>query len=130
MDPDTLGIGPVATRPLLDALTAWAARQPDVHGLAVVGSYARGTERPDSDLDLVLLTEDVERYVLSDDWAEPFGQVVASRRWGTLTERRIRTASGLELDVGIAPPTWAATKRVDGGTRRVAREGMRILHDP
>jgi hypothetical protein len=121
----TLEIGPVVT-----AFTAWAAEQPDIHGLALVGSHARGKAGPDSDIDLVLITEDVERYVLRADWAAPFGTIVATRRWGVVTERRIAMPSGLELDVAIAPPAWAETKRVDGGTRRVVRGGMRILHDP
>src|SRR3954469_1894345 len=128
MDADTLGTDAVATGALLDRLTNWAAEQPDVHGLALVGSHARGQARPDSDLDLVLITEDGERYVLRDDWAP--GRVVATRRLGVVTERRIALPSGLELDVAIAPPAWAETKRVDGGTRRVVSDGMRILHDP
>ena len=126
MDADTLGTVSVA----IDALTRWAAGRPDVHALALVGSRAGGAQRRDSDVDLVLLTEDVERYVLHDDWAAGLGPIVATRRWGALTERRIRLASGIELDVGIAPPKWARINKVDGGTRRVVRDGMRILHDP
>jgi hypothetical protein len=126
MDADTLGTAAVA----IDALTRWAAGRPDIHALALVGSRAGGTPRPDSDVDLVLLTEDVERYVLRDDWAAGLGPIVATRRWGAVTERRIRLPDGIEMDVAIAPPKWAATKRVDRGTRRVVRDGMRILHDP
>jgi predicted nucleotidyltransferase len=118
--------------PLLEQLAAWAARRPDVHGLAVVGSYAGGGEGSGSDVDLVLVTEDVESYILDDGWARELGlgPVLATRRWGAVTERRLRLPSGLELDVAIAPPAWASTKRVDGGTRRVVAGGMRILHDP
>ena len=38
--------------------------------------------------------------------------------------------SGLEVEVGIAAPSWAATDPVDPGTRRVVEEGMRIIYDP
>jgi hypothetical protein len=37
---------------------------------------------------------------------------------------------GLEVEVGIAEPVWAATDPVDPGTRRVVTDGLRILHDP
>ena len=36
----------------LDVFLAWASAQPDVQGIALVGSYARGTAGDDSDIDL------------------------------------------------------------------------------
>ena len=39
----------------LDSLRDWAAHQPTIAGVALVGSYARGEARPDSDSDVVLL---------------------------------------------------------------------------
>lgn len=50
--------------------------------------------------------------------------------WGPLTERRLLLEDGLEVEVGIAEPAWAATDPVDPGTRRVVTDGLRILHDP
>ena len=49
---------------------------------------------------------------------------------GPLTERRLLLKGGLEVEVGIAEPSWAATDPVDPGTRRVVTDGLRILHDP
>jgi hypothetical protein len=37
---------------------------------------------------------------------------------------------GLEVEVGLTEPAWAATDPVDPGTRRVVTDGMRILRDP
>ncbi|MEM6429058.1 MAG: nucleotidyltransferase domain-containing protein [Deinococcota bacterium] len=42
---------------LLTKITTWAQEQPNVVALALVGSYANGTARPDSDVDLVLVCE-------------------------------------------------------------------------
>ncbi len=44
---------------LLAALAAWARTREDIEGVVLVGSYARGAERPDSDIDVVLLVCDV-----------------------------------------------------------------------
>lgn len=35
----------------LSAVVAWATEEPDIKGLALVGSHARGTARIDSDID-------------------------------------------------------------------------------
>lgn len=42
----------------LDVFLSWASDQPDVQGIAQVGSYARGTAGDASDIDLVILMED------------------------------------------------------------------------
>jgi hypothetical protein len=103
-----------------------------VHGLALVGSFARGAARPDSDVDLILLTDDPAAYVFDAGWATDLGaaKIVRTRSWGPLTERRLLLPSGLEVEVGVVLPLWASTDPVDAGTRRVVTDGMRILYDP
>ncbi len=46
----------------------WARRQHDIVAAAVVGSWARGEDRMDSDLDLVVLALHPDRYVGDDGW--------------------------------------------------------------
>jgi predicted nucleotidyltransferase len=60
---------------LLDAVIDWVSAQPDACGLALVGSHARHAARPDSDIDLVILTLRVSDYVAATDWAMRFGDV-------------------------------------------------------
>jgi uncharacterized protein len=126
------GLQPARVERLLERAIAWAHRQPDIAGLALVGSWARGTARSDSDVDLVVLTSHRDRYLSDDDWAATLGAagVLHSQAWGPLTERRLLLDGGLEVEVGIAEPAWAATDPVDPGTRRVVTDGLRILHDP
>ena len=57
-------------------------------------------------------------------------RLLRTQTWGRLTERRLATISGLEVDVGIVSPTWASTDPVEEGTRRVAVDGLVALHDP
>jgi uncharacterized protein len=123
---------PAPVERLLDQVTAWARQRPDIRGLALVGSWARGAARPDSDLDLVVLTTHPDRYLAGDDWTAALGatRVLRTQAWGPLVERRLLLDGGLELEVGVTQPVWAATDPVDAGTRRVVTDGMRILHDP
>lgn len=117
---------------LLDHVAEWAQTRDDLVAVAVVGSRARGTPRPDSDLDLVLLSRQPGRYIQEEDWAAELGgaSIHASAHRGALIEQRLTTASGQELDVGIGSPRWASVKPVDSGTARVAQEGLRIIYDP
>jgi predicted nucleotidyltransferase len=124
--------------PLLTAFVRWAAAQDAVVAVALVGSYARDQARPDSDVDLVVLTTDPARYRQSAEWVaalrlEQMGLRVASwsdEEHGVLWSRRLTLSSGLEVEVGFAPSQWAATDPLDAGTARVVRDGMRVLLDP
>jgi uncharacterized protein len=112
-------------------ITRWAAGREDVVGLVLVGSYARGAARPDSDVDLVLLTGETARYA-DDAWVDELhlGELTRVRSWGPITERRFRTDAGLEVELNIGPRQWANVDPVDPGTRRVVTDGTRILYDP
>lgn len=121
-----------AIEQLLERIAGWAAAQPDLVAVAVVGSRARGTARPDSDLDLVILSATPERYIDGEDWARELGlgEVRATAHRGMLVEQRLKTAWGLELDIAIGSPRWASVSPLDPGTWRVTGEGLRIVYDP
>jgi predicted nucleotidyltransferase len=119
------------TEDVIHHVTRWAGDRSDIVGLLLVGSCARNAARPDSDIDLILLTRDTTRY--SDlAWADELavGELIRTQSWGAITERRFVTASGLEVEIGIGRPDWASVNPVDPGTRRVVTDGARILHDP
>jgi len=119
---------------LLGAAAGGAAARDDVVALALVGSWSRGTAGPESDVDLVLLCEHPRRFVKHDAWARELApgcrEIRAPASWGRVTERRVILTSGLEIEVGVGRPSWAAVDPVDSGTRQVVQDGMRILHDP
>jgi hypothetical protein len=116
---------------VIHRVTHWAADRGDVVGLLLVGSCARNAARPDSDIDLVLLTNDTTRYA-DIAWADELGvgDLIRTQAWGPITERRFVTATGLEVEIGIGPPDWASIKPIDPGTRRVVTDGARVMHDP
>ena len=117
---------------LIARLDGWARGRPEVVAFGLVGSWARSEAKMDSDLDVVLLAEDRESIVRDDAWVHALGGtgLVRTRGWGPVTERRFVLPSGFEVELGVAPPTWAATDPVEGGTRRVVTDGMSIVYDP
>ncbi|HEX9386151.1 MAG TPA: nucleotidyltransferase domain-containing protein, partial [Anaerolineales bacterium] len=60
-------------RDFLDNFLAWASAHGDMQAIALVGSYARGEAREDSDIDLVLLTDRPQQYLEDIKWIERFG---------------------------------------------------------
>ncbi|MEU5726933.1 nucleotidyltransferase domain-containing protein [Micromonospora sp. NPDC047738] len=117
-------------RSMVDLVTGWSAERADVAGVVVVGSWARGAARMDSDVDIVVLTDN-SGHAEAGVWADLLGgEVVRLAEWGPLREVRVRRPSGLEVELGVVPVSWADTDPVDSGTRRVITEGHRIVHDP
>jgi hypothetical protein len=111
--------------------TVWATRQESVTGLVLVGSYACGRPSMASDVDLVVLTADSAAYTDDVAWIDdlyPGARLIRTAVWGPVIERRLRLASGLQVELGITEPQWAA-RPLDEGTARVLSGGYRILHD-
>lgn len=117
---------------VLQRCVEWAENQNDIRGLALVGSYALGNAGAASDVDLILLTTSPKEYVERDAWIEQLGigELIGTRSWGAIIERRLRTPADLEVDIGIGQPAWASTTPIDPGTANVVSHGMRVLQDP
>jgi predicted nucleotidyltransferase len=62
----------------LERIAEWAAAEPSVSGLIVVGSRARTSTPADafSDIDIVLVCREPERFITDDRWVEAFGTPV------------------------------------------------------
>ena len=55
---------------IIQKVKAFAESEKDIIGLALVGSYARGEAREDSDIDFVIITSNPDTYLDSDEWIE------------------------------------------------------------
>jgi len=112
----------------------WARLQADIVGVAVVGSWARSQAGMDSDIDVVMLTLSKDPFVTGHEWVAPAvsqeARIVRTQEWGPITERRVRLPSGLDVEFGFAPPSWASTDPVDPGTAQVVLDGCAPLVDP
>jgi predicted nucleotidyltransferase len=116
---------------LIAQVSQWAIGQETVQAVALVGSWARGTARDDSDVDLVILTGQPEWYLANEQWIANFGEAekITDEDWGAVQSKRVFYKSGLEVEFGITTNVWAETNPVDQGTEAVVCAGMRILYD-
>jgi predicted nucleotidyltransferase len=117
-------------RVFLDTFVAWASDRSDVQAIALVGSYARGEARDDSDIDLVILTDEPQKYLDDIQWTERFGSVEKHQTedYGKLISIRVWYQDGTEVEYGITTPDWAAIP-LDAGTREVILGGMIVLFE-
>ena len=115
----------------LESFVSWAEGQPDVLGVALVGSHARAAVTDSSDVDLIVLTIDIAKYFRSQAWLSLFGAVETSaiEKWVRVQTIRTFYKGGAEIEYNFAAPEWA-TVPVDSGTCCVVNDGMKILHDP
>lgn len=111
------------------AVLAWARQAPGVRAVALVGSWARGEARPDSDLDLMVLTDGP--FAAGVDWPAHGLTLTEARRetWCAAVSHRLFLAPDAEVELTFAAPSWAA-RPLDAGTRRVAEGGLKALFDP
>lgn len=117
-------------RLFLDRFEVWALKQPDILGVAIVGSFARGQARNDSDLDLIVITAEPKGYLLRTDWVDNFGKVNEIRQedFGLVQVVRVFYEGGLEVEFGITTAQWL-TVPMDAGTERVLKDGYKVCID-
>ena len=123
---------------LLARIVTWATHRNDIVGLALVGSPARGTARPDSDVDLIVLTpqpgsfRESQAWLAGIDWSALGLSVKACRDavYGAVWSRHVELSDRSWVEFGFARIDWAATRPCDPGTRCVVSGGCRVLYDP
>lgn len=124
---------------ILRLVVAWATAQPNIRAVALVGSHARGTARPDSDIDLMLLATDPESFRADATWVVQiywYAIGTCPQKWqdeeyGKAWSRRVWLADcRWPVELTFASLNWANLGPLDAGTRQVISDGCRILHDP
>lgn len=118
------------------AVADWVNARPDLTGLAICGSWARGDPRPDSDLDLIVLCRQPDALVdpsfLSaiNFAAAGFHSVSVQRAtYGAVWSWHVQLLPPGDLELTIVPPKWAATAPVDEGTRGIVADVFQPIID-
>ena len=123
---------------LVSALRSWSAADARIRGLALVGSWARGSAAPESDVDVVCLVAEPDRFRRDPSWMSAIEWSVAGLErghwsdadYGKACSRHLKFDGGAEVEMSFVPEIWASVEPIEPATRRVAGDGMRILHDP
>ena len=123
--------------PIVEVVLAWATTQPIIRAIALVGSLARGTARRESDIDLMLLATDPERFRTDTTWVAQidwraigtYPEKWMDEEYGAAWSRRV-WVSDWPVEFTFASLSWANADPPDTGTRQVVSDGCRILHDP
>ena len=132
---NTIGLAPFVAR----IVTAWAKAQPTMRAVALVGSHARGTAGPASDVDFMLLATDPDTFRADLTWVDQIDwhridahpQKWQDEDYGLAWSRRVWLArASMPVELTFAPLCWANVDPPDGGTRRVISGGCQILYDP
>lgn len=127
---------PSEARALTEAIANWVQTQPTIKALGLAGSWAAERARPDSDLDLLILANNRQKYRENQVWLsdlllpEPF-RVVSHRSadYGSVWSCHALLQPDAQLELSFAGLEWALTDPIDVGTRLVVSNGFRVIVD-
>jgi uncharacterized protein len=124
---------------LLTALKDWSQNNQRVKGVALISSWSPEERlHAEADADIVLVVDNPGLFRQQSAWMDEIDWAAAglgTGRWtecdyGNACSRHLTFDDGAEVEVSFVPPAWTAIDPVDPATRRIARNGMRVVHDP
>jgi uncharacterized protein len=129
-------MSPEETDQIVAAFCKWVNAQASLRALAIVGSWARGDARPDSDLDLLALTNDIGSWATSAErlcdpelgLTEQTIATAQSEVHGVARSWRMLLGTSV-VELTFADTSWANACPIDWGTWRVLSGGVKVLVD-
>jgi predicted nucleotidyltransferase len=123
---------------ILTKVTQWGSQREDISAVALVGSWASGNARIDSDIDLMFLTPNTSKFRSNEAWIdeidrENIGSNVEDwedEDYGLIWSRHIYLSDRTEIEFSFGLLSWASLDPLDSGTFGVVKNGFRILYDP
>ncbi len=119
---------------MIENFVLWGRQNDDLYAAFMIGSQAREDHPADqySDLDLVMVVENPDDYLLSDSWLEQIGKFHISFTEDTVggaKERRILFEHALDVDFVILPKSHFNAIIGSGEIGGILERGCRILID-
>ena len=119
------------------AIATQANRHHKIDAVALVGSWARNEAHADSDIDLMILTSNPERFFRNPiwfhniPWHELDLQIVSYYDcvYGMVKSRHLCFRDGQRIEFSFGYPSWAKTNPIDSGTFAVVSSGLKIICD-
>ena len=114
----------------INTLKELSENDPYIESVIIVVSYARGTNKKSSDLDIVIITSNKKEMITNQNFIQGFGDVSQKRTeyYGACTSVRVWYKNGQEIEFGFVEPSWIE-KPLDNGTNKVLSDGYKIVLD-
>ena len=117
---------------LITKVAVWSQSDNRVLAAGVCGSHARGEARPESDIDLIILTADPGSLLEDYSWIYDFSP--GARIAGPVEDYKLVQSvrvfyDDVEAEFGITDKAWAELP-IDPEIAQVINDGLRILFDP
>ena len=108
----------------------WINKEEDIKGALLIGSYARGEERSDSDIDFIFVVEDVDKWTGHINWVKNFGRLlsVSVEEFEEVKALRVYYQDSNELEFGFVTQEWL-NKPYVSTTQEVFDGGVKVLLD-
>lgn len=117
-------------RDIIKMISDWGKKDTQVEAIVLVGSFARETNQPGSDIDVCIITDYKDEFLNRISFIHTFGHVknYVLEYWGVCTSIRVWYVEGEEVEFRIVKPSWYSLP-LDEGTCRVLEDGYQILVD-
>lgn len=114
----------------INKLKEFAINDSHIESIIIVGSYARGTNKETSDLDLCMIVTNKNKMIENSDFTKVFGEIDKKQieYYGACTSIRVWYKNGLEVEFGIVEPSWVSIP-LDNGTYKVLCDGYKVIID-
>ncbi|HUV15573.1 MAG TPA: aminoglycoside 6-adenylyltransferase [Pelolinea sp.] len=114
----------------LDRITNWASNNEDIRTVILVGSFARGEAKDDSDVDFVIIAENPDSFLKDDSFAHQFGNPsrIDCENWGKVQSLRVWYENSLEVEFSFTTKNWL-TFPLDIDSCQVLSDGYLVLVD-
>lgn len=108
----------------------WMVKQKEIKAAILIGSYARGEERSDSDVDFIIVVDDVNKWISDINWVKSFGRLlsVTVEQFEEVQALRVHYQDTNELEFGFVTEEWLQKPYVDA-TKEAIDSGMIVLLD-
>jgi aminoglycoside 6-adenylyltransferase len=122
---------------LIKRYVQWAQTDAGTRAAIIIGSRARADHPADewSDLDMLVVTPDLQRYAATTDWLESIGNpwlTFVEQTLGGGIERRAVFEGGLDVDFALVPTEWVrqiVSTGVPPDLADIIRRGVRVIVD-
>lgn len=108
----------------------YARNTSHIESIIIVGSYARGTNKENSDLDIIVITSNKSGMIVNQDFTQEFGEVYKQQTeyYGACTSIRVWYKDGKEVEFGIVEPSWSSMP-LDTEPYQVLSDGYKVIID-